>query len=40
MGRQKYIYNLFYKYVGHSTLGLFCSFSIKSDIESDMSRSM
>lgn len=39
MGRQKYIQNLFLnKYGGHSTLSLFCSFSIR--FLSDTSRSI
>ena len=34
MGRQKYIQNLFFnKYGGHSTLSLFCSFSIILDFK-------
>lgn len=40
MGRQKYIENLFYKYEDLNALGLFCSFSIISNFESDTDRSI
>ena len=35
MKRQKYIQNLIHKYGDYSALGLFCSFFIISDFESD-----